>query len=43
VVGEPTLDKAFERAVTRAARTVKHDLNATTDELEKELLDAVKE
>jgi uncharacterized membrane protein len=43
VVGERTLDKAFERAVTRAARTVKHDLNATTDELEKELLNAGKE
>ncbi len=40
VVGEPTLDKAFDRAVVRAARTVKHDLNAAIDELEKELLRA---
>ncbi len=40
VVGEPTLDKAFDRAVVRAARTVKHDLNAAIDELEKELLNA---
>ena len=38
VVGEPTLDKAFDRAVVRAAKTVKHDLDAAIDELEKELL-----
>ena len=45
VVGEPTLDKAkaFDRAVVRAARTVKHDLDAAIDELEKELLNAAKE
>jgi hypothetical protein len=43
VVGEPTLDKAFDRAVVRAARTVKHDLDAAIDELEKELLKAGKE
>jgi uncharacterized membrane protein len=43
VVGEPTLDKAFDRAVVRASRTVKHDLNAAIDELEKELLNAGKE
>jgi len=43
VVGEPTLDKAFDRAVVRAARTVKHDLDAAIDELEKEVLNAGKE
>ncbi|MBV8463251.1 MAG: hypothetical protein JO368_08160 [Acidimicrobiales bacterium] len=43
VVGEPTLDKAFAKAVKKAARTVKRDVNAGTDELEKELLDAVKQ
>lgn len=42
VIGEPTLDKAFERAVTGAARTFKRDLNAATDELERELIEAVK-
>ncbi len=42
VVGEPTLDKGLQRAITRATRTAKHDLNAATDELEKELLQAVK-
>jgi hypothetical protein len=43
LVGEPTLDKAFDRAVVRAARTVKHDLDTAIDELEKELLNAGKE
>lgn len=42
VVGEPTLEQGFEKAVTRANKTVKQDLNATADELEKELLEAVK-
>ncbi|HVP03927.1 MAG TPA: hypothetical protein VMT10_15265 [Solirubrobacteraceae bacterium] len=43
VVGEPTLDKAFDRAVVRAAKTVRHDLDAAIDEIEKELLNAGKE
>ena len=43
VVGEPTLDKGLERAITRGTRTIKHELNAATDELEKELLAAVKQ
>lgn len=42
VVGEPTLEAGFEKAVTRANKTVKQDLNAAADELEKELLEAVK-
>jgi uncharacterized membrane protein len=42
VVGEPTLDKAFDRAVIRAAKTLKHDLDAAIDEIEKELLSASK-
>jgi hypothetical protein len=33
VVGEPTLEKGFDRAVTRAASTVKRSFDATTDEL----------
>jgi hypothetical protein len=40
VIGEPTLQKGFEQAVTRAAKTVKRDLDATTDELAKDLLEA---
>ena len=41
VVGEATLAKGFERAVTRAAKTAKRELNATTDELAKDLTEAV--
>ena len=43
VVGEPTLEKAFEKAVTRADKTFKHDLNVGAAELERERIDAVKE
>ena len=42
VVGEPTLEKAFDEAVTHATKTVKHVLNATADELAKELKEAAK-
>jgi hypothetical protein len=41
VVGEATLAKGFERAVTRAAKTAKRELNATTDELAKDLTEAI--
>jgi hypothetical protein len=40
VVGDPTLEKGFEKAVTRAAKTAKRDLNAAIDELEAELTHA---
>lgn len=40
VVGDPTLEKGFNKAVTRAARTAKRDLNAAIDELEEELTGA---
>jgi hypothetical protein len=43
VIGEPTLQKGFEQAVTRAANTVERDLEATTDELAKDLIDASKQ
>jgi hypothetical protein len=39
VIGEPTLQKGFEEAVTRAANTIKRDLDATTDELAKDLIE----
>ena len=40
VIGEPTLQKGFEQAVTRAANTVRRDLHATTDELAEDLIEA---
>ncbi len=33
VVGEPTLEKAFDRAVTHATKTLKHVVDATADDL----------
>jgi hypothetical protein len=41
MVGEPTLQKAFDKAVTRAAKTVKQTVDMTTDELARELKSAV--
>jgi hypothetical protein len=41
-VGEPTLEKAFEEAVTRAAKRVKQDMDAATDELASDLTNASK-
>ncbi len=43
VVGEPTLEKGFDKAVTRTARIVKRSVDATTDELVSELQEALKE
>lgn len=37
VVGEPTLEKAFGKAVTHTTKTVKQVFDATADELTKEL------
>ena len=42
VVGEPTIEKALDNALTGAARVVKHDLDATTDEIAGELQEALK-
>jgi hypothetical protein len=42
MIGEPTLDKAFDKAVTRAAKTFKNTVDTTTDELARELQGAVK-
>jgi hypothetical protein len=36
VIGEPTIEKRFDKAVTRAAKVVKRSLNATTDEIASE-------
>jgi hypothetical protein len=43
VVGEPTLEKAFDKAVTHATKVVKHSLDATAGEIEDELKEANKE
>jgi len=42
VVGEPTLEKGFDKAVTKAAKVVKRSLDATTDEVASELQEALK-
>jgi len=41
VVGEPTLEKGFDSAVTRADKAVKRSLDATTDEIASELQEAL--
>ena len=43
VIGEPTIEKAFDQAVTRAAKIVKRSVDATEDEISNELKDALKE
>lgn len=40
VVGEATLEKGFDMVVTRAAKVVKRELDATSDELVRELHEA---
>jgi hypothetical protein len=42
VVGEPTLEKGFDKAVTHAANIVKHSLDASTDQIANELQEALK-
>jgi hypothetical protein len=42
VAGEPTLEKGFDKAVTKAEKVVKRSLDATSDEFAAELRDAVK-
>ncbi len=41
VVGEPTIEKGFDKAVTRAAKVVKRSMDATTDEIASELQEAL--
>ncbi|HUO73052.1 MAG TPA: hypothetical protein VMU39_19955 [Solirubrobacteraceae bacterium] len=43
VIGEPTIADGVERAITRSAKISKHDLNVATDELAKEMTDALKQ
>ena len=42
VVGEPTIEKALDNALTGAAKVVKHEVDATTDEIAGELQAALK-
>lgn len=41
VIGEPTIEKALDEAVTRATKTLKQTVDATTDELAAEMKQAV--
>jgi hypothetical protein len=42
VVGEPTLETGFDKAVTHSAKIVKRSVDATNEELESELQEALK-
>ena len=41
-VGEPTIEKGLDKALTGAARVVKRTVDATTDEITSELQEALK-
>jgi hypothetical protein len=41
-VGEPTIEKALDQALTKADRVVKRSVDATTDEIASELQEALK-
>jgi uncharacterized membrane protein len=42
VIGEPTIEKGLDEALTKAAKVVKHTVEATTDEISSELQEALK-
>ena len=42
VVGEPTIEKAVDKALTTASKVFKHEMNATVDEITSELQEALK-
>lgn len=42
VVGEPTIEQGLDRALTKASKVVKRTVEATTDEISKELQEALK-
>jgi hypothetical protein len=42
-IGEPTIADGVERAIIRSSKTFKHDMNIATDELAKEMTEALKE
>jgi hypothetical protein len=42
VIGEPTIEEALDKAITGAAKVVKHTVDATNDEIADELKEALK-
>ena len=42
-IGEPTIADGVDRAIIRSAKIFKHDMNIATDELAKEMTDALKQ
>ena len=42
MVGEPTIEKGFDKAITGAAKVVKRSVDATTDEIASELQEALR-
>ncbi len=40
MIGEPTAEKGFDLAITRAAKVVKHTVDATTEEIADEMKEA---
>ena len=42
-IGEPTIADGVERAIIRSTKTFKHDMNVATDELAREMTEALKE
>jgi uncharacterized membrane protein len=42
VIGEPTIEKGLDEALTKAAKVVKHTVEATTDQISSELQEALK-
>jgi hypothetical protein len=42
MIGEPTIEEGFDKAVTGAAKVFKHSMDATTDEISSELKEAFK-
>jgi hypothetical protein len=42
VVGEPTIEKAVEKELTSASRVVRHEVDATVDQISSELQEALK-
>jgi hypothetical protein len=40
VVGQPTLEKGFDKAVTRANKVIKRTMDATADEIAQEMKEA---
>jgi hypothetical protein len=41
VIGEPTIDKAFDTAITHASKIAKHTFDESTDELTQALTDSI--